>query len=86
MSKILNSKFTIPNSSFSEAAFDEAALSQIPAVLELLDLGYTYLSCETITSMREGESQYVLREIANRAMRAINQATVSDKSLRDAAP
>ena len=67
-----------------KADFDEAQLSQIPAVLELVNLGYTYLSCEAITSMREGESQYILREIANRAMRSINPDTVSDKSIRDA--
>jgi type I restriction enzyme R subunit len=64
--------------------FDEAQLSQLPAVLELINLGYTYLSCDEVSALRESESQYVLRDIANRAMRAINPETVSDKSIRDA--
>ncbi len=64
--------------------FDEASMSQIPALLELVNLGYTYIPREKITRMREGTSQYVLRDIAFDALHKINVTNISDKSIRDA--
>jgi type I restriction enzyme, R subunit len=63
--------------------FDEAALSQVPALLELVNLGYTYLSRAKVAELRDGPSQYILREIAFDALRKINPPTISDKSIRD---
>jgi len=40
--------------------FDEASASQIPALLELVNLGYTYLSRSVVTRLRESTSQYVV--------------------------
>jgi len=64
--------------------FDEASMSQIPALLELVNLGYTYISRAQISEMRESQSQYVLRDIAFNALRNINGDNISDKSIRDA--
>jgi len=64
--------------------FDEASMSQIPALLELVNLGYTYISRAQISEMRESQSQYVLRDIAFNALREINGSNISDKSIRDA--
>ena len=64
--------------------FDEASSSQIPALLELVNLGYKYLSRSEVSAMRESASQYVLREIAFSALRDINASNISDKSIRDA--
>lgn len=64
--------------------FDEASVSQIPALLELVNLGYTYLSRAEVAAMRDNASQYVLREIAFKALRQINGENISDKSIRDA--
>lgn len=64
--------------------FDEASVSQIPALLELVNLGYTYLPRADVASMRESASQYVLRDIAFAALRQINGENISDKSIRDA--
>ena len=64
--------------------FDEASASQIPALLELVNLGYIYLSRSEVTRLRESTSQYVLRDIACEALRKINGENISDKSIRDA--
>jgi len=64
--------------------FDEASMSQIPALLELANLGYAYISRAQISEMRESQSQYVLRDIAFDALRNINGDNISDKSIRDA--
>lgn len=91
---IPNSQFTIPYSSLpipnspfsilnSLPDFDEASLSQIPALLELVNLGYTYLSRAQVAAMRDGPTQYILRDIAFEALRKINAPTISDKSIRD---
>ena len=64
--------------------FDEASASQIPALLELVNLGYTYLSRPEVTRLRESTSKYVLRDIAFDALRKINGDNISDKSIRDA--
>ena len=63
--------------------FDEASLSQIPALLELVNLGYTYLPRAKVAERRESTSQYILRSIAFEALRKINGPTISDKSIRD---
>jgi type I restriction enzyme R subunit len=64
--------------------FDEASSSQIPALLELVNLGYTYIPREKIAELRDGASQYILRGIAFDALRKINSTDISDKSIRDA--
>jgi type I restriction enzyme R subunit len=64
--------------------FDEASMSQIPALLELVNLGYDYLSRSEMTKLRESTGQYILRKHAFKALRAINSAAVSDKSIQDA--
>ena len=64
--------------------FDEASASQIPALLELVNLGYTYIPREKIVELRESTSQYVLRAIAFDALRKINGENISAKSIRDA--
>ncbi len=64
--------------------FDEASSSQIPALLELVNLGYEYLSRSKVTSLRLGSAQYVLRDIAFTALRSINDSNISDKSIHDA--
>ena len=64
--------------------FDEASTSQIPALLELVNLGYTYIPQAKITEMRESTSQYILRDIAFEALRNINENKISDKSIHDA--
>jgi len=64
--------------------FDEASVSQIPALLELINLGYTYLPRTEVAEMRENTSQYILRDIAFDALRNINGDNISDKSIRDA--
>ena len=64
--------------------FDEASSSQIPALLELVNLGYTYIPREQVAELREGASQYILRGIAFDALRRINSTDISDKSIRDA--
>jgi len=64
--------------------FDEASSSQIPALLELVNMGYEYLSRAEVREIRESNSQFVLRDIAYSALRAINGESVSLKSIRDA--
>jgi type I restriction enzyme R subunit len=64
--------------------FDEASMSQIPALLELVNLGYTYLPRAEISKLRESSSQYILRDKAFDTLRAINSDDVSSKSIRDA--
>ncbi len=64
--------------------FDEASSSQIPALLELVNLGYTYLPRARVSELRESNSQYILRDIAFEGLRRINGSNISDKSIRDA--
>lgn len=54
--------------------FDEARQSQLPFVELLINMGYTYLSCEEIEKQREGnDSQFILTNIANKALMRINE-------------
>ncbi|MGB0743595.1 MAG: type I restriction endonuclease subunit R [Opitutales bacterium] len=64
--------------------YDEASVSQIPALLQLHNLGYTYLTRAEAAKARESKGQYILGEIAFQALRAINPPEISDKSIRDA--
>lgn len=59
--------------------FDEASSSQIPAILQLINLGY-----EFIADPRSDKSQYILRDIAFAAMRKINKSEISDRSIQEA--
>ena len=70
--------------SFTLPDFDEASVSQIPAVLQLVNLGYDYIPRREIAKHREGNGQYILRDIAFDALRRINDARVSDQSLVEA--
>lgn len=72
------------NEDFELPDFDEASASQIPALLQLVNLGYTYIPRKEIAELRESNSQYILRDIACKALRAINGPEVSDKSIHDA--
>ena len=64
--------------------FDEASSSQIPALLQLINLGYTYIPRYEVEKHREGKSQYILRDIAHNALRKINAPEISDKSIDEA--
>lgn len=64
--------------------FDEANSSQIPAILQLVNMGYTYIPRYEAEKHRDGRGQYILRDIARRALRRINAAEVSDKSIDEA--
>jgi type I restriction enzyme R subunit len=79
-----NSPFSIHHSASGGLPdFDEASSSQIPALLELVNLGYTYISRAEVAKLREGSSQYILRTIAFDALRKINGPNISGKSIRD---
>lgn len=64
--------------------FDEASVSQIPAILQLVNLGYAYIPHREIAMHRESNGQYILCDIAFDALRRINDARVSDQSLVEA--
>lgn len=70
--------------SFTLPDFDEASVSQIPAILQLVNLGYDYIPRREIAKHRESNGQYILRDIAFDALRRINDARVSDQSLVEA--
>lgn len=64
--------------------FDEASCSQIPAIRQLINMGYTYIGRRAVDDMRESHGQYILRDIAFNALRAINDASkISDASIRE---
>ncbi len=64
--------------------FDEASSSQIPAILQLINMGYTYIPRHEVDNLRDGKNQYILRDIAHKAIRAINPQEISDKSIDEA--
>ena len=64
--------------------FDEASSSQIPAILQLINLGYTYIPRQEVETHRDGKNQYILRDIAHQALREINPSEISDKSIDEA--
>jgi hypothetical protein len=49
--------------------YDEASVSQIPALLQLHNLGYTYLTRAEVAKARDSKGQYILREIAFESLR-----------------
>lgn len=73
------------NDSFYLPDFDEASCSQIPAIRQLINMGYTYIGRRAVDGMRDSHSQYILRDIAFDALRRINDVTkISDNSIREA--
>lgn len=65
--------------------FDEASSSQIPAIIQLINMGYNYIGRYEVEKMRESHGQYILRDIAFDALREINDpAKISDASIREA--
>ena len=64
--------------------FDEASSSQIPALLQLINLGYDYIPRNEVNNHRESKSQYILHDIAKKALRHINEDIISDKSIDEA--
>lgn len=64
--------------------FDEASSSQIPAILQLINMGYTYIPRHEVDNYRETKSQYILKDIAHKALRNINPVEISDKSIDEA--
>ena len=64
--------------------FDEASSSQIPALLQLINLGYDYIPRNEVNNHRESKSQYILHDIAKKALRDINEDIISDKSIDEA--
>lgn len=72
-----NSMHELPN-------FDEASSSQIPALLQLINLGYDYIPRNEVNNHRESKSQYILHDIAKKALRDINEDIISDKSIDEA--
>lgn len=63
--------------------FDEASASQIPALIQLVNLGYKYLTREEVENLRESKSSYILKDVAFKAIRKINNSDISDKSIID---
>lgn len=65
--------------------FDEASSSQIPAIIQLINMGYSYIGRHEVEKTRESHGQYILRDIAFDALRNINDpAKISDASIREA--
>lgn len=64
--------------------FDEASSSQIPALLQLINLGYDYIPRNEVNNHRESKSQYILHDIAKKALKDINEDIISDKSIDEA--
>lgn len=63
--------------------FDEASYSQIPAIIQLVNLGYTYIPRHEVGKYRIDGGQYILRPIAIEAIKNINPH-ISEKSIEDA--
>lgn len=75
-----------------QANFDEARQSQLPAVELLINMGYTYLSCEELKIQRREENgKFILKDIAFESLKKINHFEYkgetypfSDKNVWDA--
>lgn len=64
---------------------DEANSSQIPALIQLVNMGYTYLSRQQVRDLRQNDNRhYILTDIAFQALRKINSPEVSDQSIYEA--
>jgi len=76
MSEYFENDYDLPD-------FDEASNSQIPAILQLINLGYEYIPRAEVNRIRESKSKYIFQDIAFEAVRKINSLEVSDKSIRE---
>ncbi len=73
------------NDSYYLPDFDEASSSQIPAIIQLINLGYEYIGRREVNNFRDGNGQYILHDIAFKALRKINDTEkISDKSINEA--
>lgn len=64
---------------------DEANSSQIPALIQLINMGYTYLSRQQVRDLRQNDNRhYILTDIAFAALRKINSDNISDQSIYEA--
>lgn len=64
---------------------DEANSSQIPALIQLMNMGYTYLSRQQVRDLRQNDNRhYILTDIAFAALRKINSDNISDQSIYEA--
>lgn len=64
---------------------DEANSSQIPALIQLVNMGYTYLSRQQVRDLRNNDPRsYILKDIAFKALRRINPPYISDQSIYEA--
>ena len=77
MAQVVDNQYQLPD-------FDEVASSQIPAIMQLINMGYNYISRKDIDTHRESHGQYILRDIAFQALRNINGADISDGSIKEA--
>ena len=77
MMEVIDAQYQLPD-------FDEVASSQIPAIMQLVNMGYNYISRKDIDTHRESHGQYILRDIAFQALRNINGADISDGSIKEA--
>lgn len=64
---------------------DEANASQIPALIQLVNMGYTYISRQQMREIRKNDFRsYILKDIAFTALRKINSSNISDQSIYEA--
>lgn len=61
---------------------DEKRTSQMDAVIQLINMGYTYLTHEQIRQYRKN-NEYILTDITTEAMKKINGDKASDKSIAE---
>lgn len=64
--------------------FDEASSSQIPAIIQLINMGYIYIPRRDAENHRNGKNQYILKDIAISSLRHINSDKISNKSIEEA--
>lgn len=63
--------------------FDEAKQSQLPLVEMLVNMGYTYLSCDEALAQRGGDtSKYLLNDIARQSLMSINSYESGGQALQ----
>lgn len=64
---------------------DEANSSQIPALIQLVNMRYRYLTRQEVREMRKNNTkEYILKDIAFKALRRINADHISDQSIYEA--
>ena len=75
------------NNSFNKILpdFDEISSSQLPALVQLANMGYEYLPRHKAMEMRGNNTrEYILHDIAFNALRRINSKDISDQSIKEA--